>query len=426
MGPSKGGETGTALPVVESQDWAAGLRCRWLRWRSLALALVITLMAVGAVQRLTDGFMTLLWRDHPAAAVDLRLRYRELHLWFEGTPIYVTRPKAVYPPATYAGLWPFLGWVSMPAARWLWGLTSAGALVWLAYLVVRGSGARSGLQLAFMALLPLSIYATRATLVNGQLILHTLPPLLAGLLLLHGPPRSWRTDLGAAALLLAGSLKPSIAIPFAWLVLIGVGSMRPAILFGVGYAGLTLLADAFQPLGTLALLHAWSASSVQAATWVAARQHANVHTWLTNVGLRNWGLAGSLAIGGLLGWWTYCCRRVDIWVQLGAASLVARFWASHARYDDVLMLVPMVALARLAVPEPGGQGRGMVAGALLAADSAVMLAPGRLFFMEPFWTGLFEATQSVVWLATLLFLIVSGWLAREGTDPLGAVRSARQ
>src|SRR5262245_10744940 len=89
-------------------DRRSALVRRWVGWRDLVLLVMIALMLVGAAQRLTDGFVTLIW-SNTRAAVDLRLRHREAHGWFAGTPIYVTERQAVYPPATYVGLWPLVG-----------------------------------------------------------------------------------------------------------------------------------------------------------------------------------------------------------------------------------------------------------------------------------------------------------------------------
>ena len=66
-------------------------------------------------------------------------------------------------------------------------------------LVLRESKAITPLERVFVALMPLSMYATGATIGNGQLIIHLLPALLFGLLLLYSRPSGWRTDLLACS-----------------------------------------------------------------------------------------------------------------------------------------------------------------------------------------------------------------------------------
>jgi uncharacterized membrane protein len=195
-----------------------------------------------------------------------------------------------------------------------------------------------------------------------------------------------------------------------------VESIRPALLVAAGYASLTLLAGLFQPESTIALIRYWNVKSTSISTAIAANQHATIHTWLTRSGLRGWGLGASLLMVVLLGVWTYRHRRADIWMQLGVAALVARFWASHNRYDDLLMLVPMVALYRLTHLDQGRPGLILIAGALLAANCAILLVPARLFFAKPFWAHLLETTQTVVWLATLVFLLVSARASKRRGD----------
>ena len=123
-----------------------------------------------------------------------------------------------------------------------WLCFEAAALSWLVYLIVRESKAITLLERAFVALIPLSMYATGATIGNGQLIIHLLPALLFGLLLLYSRPSGWRTDLSAAFLILLTLVKPSVSVPFFWMLLFAL-RVRPAVLVTLGYVGLTRAKD---------------------------------------------------------------------------------------------------------------------------------------------------------------------------------------
>jgi hypothetical protein len=43
---------------------------------------------------------------------------------------------------------------------------------------------------------------------------------------------------------------------------------------------------------------------------------------------------------------------VILWLLLGVTALVARFWTYHRWYDDLLILLPMIALFRIAQQRP--------------------------------------------------------------------------
>jgi hypothetical protein len=74
-------------------------------------------MAVVAAVWLSYQFWRLLWqtapswRTTPTGAIDLKILHRLVQLWFVGQPVYPELPGALYPPASYAMLWPFLGWL---------------------------------------------------------------------------------------------------------------------------------------------------------------------------------------------------------------------------------------------------------------------------------------------------------------------------
>lgn len=387
---------------MAGHDALANMGKRWQAHGKWVLVLLCFILVVIAAQRLAGGFYELTWKT--GGAVDLKHRYREVHFWFEGKSI-ADDPSAVYPPASLAVLWPFVGWESWPLARWLWALTTAAALAWLAYFAAKESGAKGMLERAVVALLPLAVYASRAVIVNGQLMLHLLPPLLGGVVLLDRRPSSWKRDLGAAGLLLLGAVKPTVALPFLLFVVVAKRPVRPILFITTGYAALTAFASLFQPGSIIAQMLQWYGRASREAGLSSAQAHANIHSWLGSLGLQRLNLPVSLLILALLGVLLHVYRRSDVWIRLGMAAVVARIWSHHYRYDDMLLIIPLIALIRLAMRAEGakeGKGAAMLMVLLLGFS---LLAPARLMFLARPWTSLFESTQTLIWLASLAYLV---------------------
>jgi hypothetical protein len=116
-------------------------------------------------------------------------------------------------------------------------------------------------------------------------------------------------------------------------------------------------------------------------------------------------LPTSLLVFLALGLWIYRHRDVDFWLLLAVTALVARFWAYHRLYDDLLLLLPQVALFRLAKRGPSVGDADLVAGALLAISAAGLLLPIRLPALSEPWLFLITGGNIVVWTILLVFLL---------------------
>jgi hypothetical protein len=379
------------------------LRPWWNNNGTVLLRIAVALLTLAAIVWMGYEFWRLLWestpiwRSSPEGAVDLKIRYRELHDWFSGS--FVQSP---YPPATFVILWPLLGWLSLTASRWLWAISTIFALGGLIYLIVRESTADTALERAFVGLIPLSMYATGATIGNGQMIVHILPLLVFGLLLLYRRQRHLYRDLLAAALLLVTLVKPSISVPFFWIVLFVPGRLRPILLVMLGYIALTLFSASFQETRLSSLIHNWLENASRVAM---GGGHANLHVWLTALGLEELILPASFFVLLALGLWVYRHRNRDIWLLMSVSAIVARFWAKHWWFDDLLILLPMIALFRIAKQSPSTDSRGVLAGLLLSITVLLMLAPGGLFLFPPPWNMLYASLQTIVWIVVLIFLL---------------------
>lgn len=392
------------------------IRETWGRHGRTLLVVSIIYMGVAAVGRLVYAVPILVSDVTPWGAIDLINRYEEVHRWFSGQPFYGVVSNGDYPPASYAMLWPLVGWLSLASARWLWAATLFAAAGVLCNLIVRESGASTIPQRVFAGLVVFAIYATQMNVLVGQIGLHVLAFLAAGLVWLNRRSGRWWEDLVAAALLVPALVKPTLSVPFFWILVFVPGRLRPAVLVVSAYAALSLLAVSFQDASILALVGDWIGQAGSQVTVLEG--HTNVHKWLAVAGLEGWMLLASAVILSLHGWWTYRHRRVDFWLLLGVAALVARLWIHHRLYDDVLMIVPMVSLFRLAVEDPRPGGRGVMAGILLAATWATMHLPTWAFYdlSEPI-TVLLEVVQTVVWLAVLGFLVGQAQGERRQSAP---------
>jgi len=381
------------------------------------LRAAIAVMTLLACLKLGDEFRRLVWQSDFNGAIDLRQRQNEVQRWFGGLPVYGEVPTAVYPPASYSMLWPLLGWLGLAQARWLWAVTATACLAWLSALATVESRARSRLERAFAALLPLSMNAAGVALGNGQPIIHVLPLLIASVLLVQRRPAGWRRDLAAAFIFLPALVKPSLSAPFLWLLLLARGGLRVVLLVAGGYLGLTLLAARFQSLGVTALVSAWVAT----LSGIGADGYAELHTLLVETHHPGWSLASSGAALLALGAWVYRHRREDPWLLLGVTGVVARLWTYHRVYDDLLILLPMLSLCRITRTARSGRAAGWAAG-LLAASVAAMLMPARL--AESPWAWAFSGTHAVVWIAALLFLLVRARRERAQLTAVGLSGSA--
>jgi hypothetical protein len=370
------------------------------RVRRVGLWLLITASAVAALQRVSDGLLCLVLMPVPQCGIDLLMLRAWVLEWFGGAP--GTAPH--YPPGSLAMLWPFVSW-SPAMARWVWAAASLAALAWLSWIVARESGATTAAERVFAALWPWAIYATRGTLVNGQLGLVVLSLLVTGVLGVRRSRGAWLRDTATAFALLGAFLKPATTIPFVPLIFLGVRTLRPAVFAALGYGAVTAIALAFRGAAPLDALRTWVATVItRVAHESGFGAYGNIHHWLTLLGLERWNAPATLVILLALVWWIARHRHADTWCLLGITAIVARMWTYHRVYDDTLMLLPMVALYRLSRSAVDQQQRtaGRIAFALLWVGA---MAPARLLLLS--WPGneIFMAGLVATWLVALVTLL---------------------
>ena len=381
------------------------LRRWWSRRGLMILRVGTAVMALVAGLWLGYEFWRLLFQ--PAddfGAVDLRNRHLEFRQWFSEV-----KPDAPpYPPASYLLLWPFFGWLDLSPARWLWGLTTLVMLGWMCRILPRESGAETPDERAFVGMMFLSTYATGATIGNGQLNIHVLAFLLAGICLLRDREKGWPRDLAAAGFILIALIKPTVTAPFFWILMCRRGSKRTAVLVVVVYAALSFIWGLITG-GAVGVVADWPEQGVAGATVSAPLGAANLHTWLASLGLGYLTVPASLIALGLMGFWTSRHRNVDTWLLLAVTAIFARFWVYHRWYDDLLMILPMIALFRIAKHGPVERGRDLIAGVLLALLVLAMLAPGGLYFFPPPLNQIYLTGEVTLWIIVWIFLIAQAW-----------------
>jgi glycosyl transferase family 87 len=363
------------------------------------------MMAIVAAVWLTYQYWRLLWGDaaiwnrSPPGAVDLRIFQELVRGWVDGRDVYV-RPRGLYPPASHLLLWPLIGWVDVNVARYLWAATSAAGLCWLAIVLTRSSLARSDRERALICLLILSCYASGATIGNGQLGIHVLVAVLAAVLILTRAHATWATDFFGAALMLFALVKPTMAAPFFWLVLIVPGRLRPAMLVVAAYAVVTWWALQYQTSDVETLVREWLRNASREST---IDGYADIFRWLSMVGLSQLSPLASLAIMAATGCWVYLNRRNDLWQLIGVVALVSRFGFHHRWYDDMLVVLAIVAAFRLRDDIQRRLGPSFEL--LLGAAVFSVLAPGGLYVLPAPLNQIYVASQIAIWLALLFVLI---------------------
>jgi len=258
-------------------------------------------------------------------------------------------------------------------------------------------------------------------------------------LLIQRGSGSWTDDALAAACVIFAMVKVTLAAPFLWLVLFAPPRLghdrrwsirlRPALLVGTGYTLLTVVAASFQDASLRAQLRDW----VRIGGSVAERRgdYANVSAWLIDAGLGGFALPAAMALFVALGIWLYRYRAADLWVRLGVAAIIARLWTYHRQYDDVLVVLALVALFRIVksatAGAPDDRRVRAAAAALIAVTMVFALLPARLGTGASPRREIYAVSHATTWLGMLTFL---GWYAarRAAVSPrlVGGLEDALQ
>jgi hypothetical protein len=317
--------------------------------KPVVLVVASLLMAIATVRGFLQAYAFLLFAPSTERNLDVLVLKHMGDTLFAGIPLYANPQYvdfATYPPASFVILWPFMGWMDDPAARWVWAVAGAVALAGFVWAVVRLSGLDTWQERAFLALAILSMNGTRVALGNGQPVFLALFALACALLLLDKPNPGRRDEVLTGLCLLVALLKPQLVVPFLWLVLFAPGGVRILACVGVGYVTVTLFAASFQSESALTLLKQWLERASYGASFVREGNgnSNNVNLWLARVGLQGWSLPISAALLLALGVWTHVYREADRRIKVGMAAVVGRIALYHRFYDDPMLIFGTVAL----------------------------------------------------------------------------------
>lgn len=388
--------------TADERDPGRGGRSVLTAWQPVLRILAIAL-TLGATFRVPQETYRLAFEPlGRGASTDLKKRHIEVAAWFKGEPVYGAIESADYPPASYPVFWPFIGWgMSLDSARGVWALTSLVALGWLVWAALRGSGGGTGVEQWFLASAIVASYATSANIRIGQAGIHLMAPIVAATLLLGRRERGYTHSLLIASLMLVALIKPTFTAPLVWLVVFRGGPLPTVALVG-GYIVLTLVGASFQQASILELVRGWldQGSLVEFHT-----AHANVHSWLGQLGRPEWILPASLVVLTAAGAWTLAYRNASPWLILGVLAIVARMWSYHRWYDDILLIPALIALYRVAHEEPPGSYGGHAAALLLIAMVVLGAAPASWLSYGPPWGDAFKVIKTTTWVMGLAFLM---------------------
>jgi hypothetical protein len=383
----------------------AAARRAWARWKIPLLWTGVVYLVVAAAGRLIYALPYLIADRAEWSALDLGYRYEEVQRWFGGLPVYGELDRLLYPPASYTVLWPFLGWLPFESARVLWAVSTLGAAAVIALVMHAATGEHPLRERLLIALLAFAAFPVQISILVGQLPVHAVAFLAAGAFFLtRRRPALWSDAVGGA-LVAASIVKPTLTVPLAAALLIGANRWRPALLAGVAYGLLAFIGAAAQADGIVSLHLAWLESTGTPS--LIAEGVPNLHLWLAQLGQESWAAPASALVLLVFCAWCWRARRADAWVLIGAAAVVARLWAYHREYDDVILVLTTIGLLRLAGSgDPAGR---VLPGVLLAAAWATLLTPTWAIYDLPAGAVLaIEWAHTVVWLAVLAFFVHAG------------------
>jgi len=370
------------------------------------LLLAVCLMAVAAARRIPAGFAQLLVDETLYAGVDFEILHDQMQDWYDGAPVYPDPIVSTHPPANFIVWWPALGWLERPAARLIWAALSGAALAWLAVICVLWGRARAPLGHVALALVPLASYAICVVIGIGQISLIATPPLFTALYLLYYRRPGWLRDLLIAALYILALSKPSLSAPFCFLLLFGPGGKRVALLVAALYAALTFAAAPFQEGSALELLAAWALRAQEGATFGAKTGgYLSLANGLAFLGYSGWRTIASLIALGGIGTWCFVSQRRDPALQVAVVAIFARLWTYHRVYDDMLLILTLVGLVRLARWRADGGADDPAALILAGLLLGTQLFPPMVMSAASPQRAPFVVALGLVWAVAFTFLI---------------------
>lgn len=390
----------------------------WIRYNQKIYAVMLYTLAFFALVKLGDEFIRLLFEYHEKSAVDLKLFMALTRDWFAGIPVYQVHKFAVYPPATHTILFPIFGPFSLTTTRILWAVINAGLLVWLASYAVRAAMVSDQHRQVqwFLALTPLAMNATGVVIGNGQLTIAVMMLLVISLRLSNKPKGSAMHQLAAGSMFFLALAKPSLAIPFFWILLFSSTSLISGFTAAILYSITTLFAAQFQEANLPNLIAGWLDRAFQIDFG-----YANLHAWLQSIDMKHFLLPLQIVVLSLLGIWVYRYRRIPQLLLLGVAGLVSRFWTYHAVYDDLIVLFAILALFRYAQSVQEHLKHAFLLEWLAVINVLALLLPARMRYWPQPFEFLFKGGHVLIWIVDLIVLLFLARMEKNLKDPIAGL-----
>ena len=361
--------------------------------------IALTILAALFVLRLGYEYWRLLF--NPEVPIDLGIFHSWVHTWFSDNDIYQNPIPVVFPPASYLLLWPLFGWLTVDPNRWFFALVTTSSLYWLIKIACKETPGQFKLKHLWITFVILAIYPTGITIGNGQLILVILPPLLYGLIILFQQEKSWKRDLIASSLLLFTVVKPPVSAPFFLVILLVNRAYRVMFIVSLTYAFMSFYALSFQDTG----LDYFSVIGQNATQLANHGGYGNIHIMLYSLGMPEWKGLASIVLTLILAIWLVANRTQHMWILLGVTAMVARLWTYHRLYDDLLLIIPMIALMHISSTGEISRRIRLLSRVLLFGSCLGLLAPGTLMRIATPLGTLCRAGQVTLWLSILLLLV---------------------
>ena len=381
-----------------------------LIYQKFFLKLIIPITFIVALLRMKIAFYRLLWDIGEMQAMDLKIFHTFATEWFAGKSYLESTHSYNYPPASYIFFWSLFGWLELDANRWFFAITCVFCFGYFIYLAIKESELKNNLSCLYLGLVIVAMYPTSVMIGNGQITIHTLLPLLLSILLIEKNQGTWLKDTGISILIIFALVKPNITIPFCILIFFTSKSYRPIILTILGYLALSFWASSYQESNLLELILLWLKATGE--TLIADFSYGSLQSWLAWWGMPKLILPAAFVLLLVHTVWLYFYKKEDVWLLLGITAIITRIWTYHGIYDDLLMIIPLIAIIRLCHKQLDRQvidnvsERDDIAYLLVIISWFFLLAPSKGFDTESFRAVIFRGGQTIFWFTMLIFLLI--------------------
>lgn len=373
------------------------------------LSISIAVISLITFLKIFDEFYRLVFIETPNGAIDLRVLKRGIGLWFENRPIIQELKSAVYPPASYAMLWPFIGWMKFPFSRIIMACSLILILILFSKFSLKHSLSKSTEASAIALLIPLCLNATGVVIGNGQLTIHLLLMILIAIFMLKNNKNYLSKEILISILIVFSLIKPSLTAPFIWLVLFIFPNHRVILMTILLYFVITFVSYYFREteINEVVKITKQAYHNIIWGTISGSDTggYANLHSLFSYIGIERFNIIGSFLLSLIFGIWVFLNKKADLWLLLAVTALFSRFWMYHRVYDDFLLAIPMISLIRIINTETIKKSIHQMSLILFILTILAMMIPASLQFISPY-SFIFIWGHTILWLVLIVYFII--------------------